>query len=52
MEYGQFGRAQVETLRAGRGESLFRIYNKVEESKMQFRRMCRQASKDSEPLDC
>jgi hypothetical protein len=36
LEYGQFGRAQVETLRAGTGESVFRIYNKIEEQKCNF----------------
>jgi hypothetical protein len=51
LEYGLFGRAQVETLRAGRGNSLFRIYNKIEELQMQFRRLCRKASKDADPLD-
>jgi hypothetical protein len=51
LEYGQFGKAQVETLRAGKGDSLFRIYNKTEELKMQFRRMCRKQNRDAEPLD-
>jgi hypothetical protein len=37
LEYGQFGRTQVETLRAGRGASLFRMYNKIEELRMQYR---------------
>jgi hypothetical protein len=51
LEYGQFGKTQVETLRAGKGENLFRIYNKTEESKMQYRRLCRKASRDAEPPD-
>jgi hypothetical protein len=51
LEYGQFGRTQIETLRAGKGDSLFRIYNKIEELQMQFRRLCRKANKDAEPPD-
>jgi hypothetical protein len=49
LEYGQFGRTQVETLRAGKGDSLFRIYDKIAELQMQYRRLCRKASKDAEP---
>jgi len=51
LVYGQFGKAQVETLRAGKGDSLFRIYNKIEELKVQFRRMCRKENKDADPID-
>ncbi len=44
-------RAGIETISAGRRPNILRIYDKVAESQMQFRRMCRQASKDSDTLE-
>lgn len=49
LRYEVIGKT-VETLSAGRRPNIFRIYNKVEESKMQFRKMCKKASVDSDPL--
>ncbi len=45
------GKVGVETISAGQRPNMLRIYNKVEERKMQFRKMQRKASKDADPLD-
>ena len=44
------GNAGVETISAGRRPNIIRIYDKVAESRMQFRRMQRKSSIDAEPL--
>ena len=51
IKYGLIGRGKVETITAGSRPNVFRIYNKVAESKMQFRKMQRKQSHDSDPLD-
>lgn len=51
LPYQTISKAGIETLSAGRRPNLVRIYDKVAESKMQFRRMSRKASKDADPLD-
>lgn len=49
LEYDKIGRTGVETLSAGKRPNIFRIYDKVAESKMQFRKMLRKANTDAEP---
>ena len=43
--------AGVKTLNAGQRPNMVRVYDKVAESRMQFRKLERKASKDAEPLD-
>jgi len=45
------GKAGMETISAGRRPNVLRIYDKVAESKMQFRKMVKRSSKDADPLD-
>ena len=45
------GKAGMETISAGRRPNILRIYDKVAESKMQFRRMMKRSSKDADPLE-
>lgn len=54
-EYGEIkfcviGKSKVETITAGNRPNVFRIYDKVAESKVQFRQLLKKQSKDSEPL--
>jgi hypothetical protein len=51
IKYGLIGRGEVETIMAGSRPNVFRIYNKVAESKVQFRRMQRKQNTDAEPLE-
>jgi hypothetical protein len=51
LKYESIGRGKVETIMAGRRPNVFRIYNKVAESQVQFRRMLRKQSRDAEPLE-
>ncbi len=44
-------KAGIETISAGRRPNVFRIYDKVAESKVQFRRMVKRCSNDADPLD-
>jgi hypothetical protein len=44
-------KAGIETISAGRRPNVFRIYDKVAESKMQFRRMVKRSSKDADLVD-
>jgi hypothetical protein len=45
------GNAGIETISAGRRPNIIRLYDKVAESEMQFRKMTRKSSKDADPLD-
>jgi hypothetical protein len=45
------GNMGIETISAGKRPNMVRIYDKVAESKMQFRKMERKASKDADPLN-
>lgn len=51
LKYEIIGKAGMETISAGRRPNVVRIYDKVAESKMQFRRMVRRTSKEADPLD-
>jgi hypothetical protein len=51
LKYGTIGRGEVETIWAGCRPNVFRIYNKVAESKVQFRRMQLRAGKNGEQPD-
>jgi hypothetical protein len=51
LQYEKLGSGKIETLIVGRRPNVFRIYDKVAECKMQFRKMTRRANPDSEPLD-
>jgi hypothetical protein len=51
LKYGVIGKGNVETITAGCRPNLFRVYDKVTESKLQFNRMLRKQSPDSEPLE-
>jgi hypothetical protein len=51
VKYEIIGKAGMETISAGRRPNIIRIYDKVAESKMQFRRMLRKSSEDADPLD-
>jgi len=51
MKLELIGKAGIETISAGRKPNVVRLYDKVAESKMQFRKMVRRCSKDAEPLD-
>lgn len=51
LEYEKLGSGKIETLIVGKRPNVFRIYDKVAESKMQFRKMLWKVSPDSEPLD-
>jgi hypothetical protein len=44
-------KASVETISAGVHPNMVRVYDKVEERKMQFRKMNKKCSKDADPLD-
>jgi hypothetical protein len=48
LKYALIGRGQVETITAGSRPNVIRIYNKIAEWKMQFRRMVRKAKRNSE----
>ncbi len=50
IKYNMIGHGEVETIMAGTRPNVFRIYNKVAESLVQFRRMQRRQNPDSEPL--
>ncbi len=45
------GNVGIETISAGKRPNMVRVYDKVAESMMQFRKMERKASKDADPLD-
>jgi hypothetical protein len=45
------GNVGVETISIGQRPNMVRVYDKVAECKMQFRKMERKASKDADPLD-
>lgn len=45
------GKAGIETISAGRRPNIVRVYDKVAESRMQFRRMMKRCSRDADPLD-
>jgi hypothetical protein len=47
IKYGLIGRGKVETITAGSRPNVFRIYDKVAESKVQFRKLLKQRSPDS-----
>ena len=51
LKYEIIGKAGMETISAGRRPNVVRLYDKVAESKMQFRRMVKRCSKDADPLD-
>jgi hypothetical protein len=51
LKYGKIGQGTVETIMAGKRPNVFRFYDKVAESKMQFKKMLRKQSPDSDPLD-
>lgn len=51
IKYGLLGRGKIETITAGSRPNLFRIYDKVSESRMQFHKLQRKQSRDSDPLD-
>jgi hypothetical protein len=51
LQYERLGSGRIETLIVGKRPNVFRFYDKVAESQMQFRKMRRKASPDSEPLD-
>lgn len=51
LKYEVIGKAAMETISAGRRPNIMRIYDKVAESKMQFRRMAKRASIDADPLE-
>jgi hypothetical protein len=51
VKYEMIGRGEVETIMAGNRPNVFRIYNKVAESQVQFRRMQRRQNMDAEPLE-
>lgn len=51
LKYESIGRGEVETIMAGSRPNVFRIYNKVAESEVQFRRMQRRQNADAEPLE-
>lgn len=48
LKYEKIGQAGIETLTAGKRPNLIRIYDKVAESRVQFRKLLRRCSKDSE----
>ncbi len=48
LKYERIGRGGIETLTAGKRPNLIRIYDKVAESKEQFRKILRKYSRDSE----
>jgi hypothetical protein len=51
LKYGKLGQGTVETIMAGKRPNVFRFYDKAAESKMQFKKLLRKQSPDSEPLD-
>lgn len=51
LKYERFGRGKVETIGAGKRPNHLRIYDKVAEYEVQFRRMERKVSADADPLD-
>jgi hypothetical protein len=51
LTYEIIGKAGMETISTGRRPNIIRIYDKVAESKMQFRRMAKKSSKDADPLE-
>jgi hypothetical protein len=51
MNYAKLGHGDVETIMAGKSPNVFRIYDKVTESKMQFKKLLRKTSPDAEPPD-
>jgi hypothetical protein len=51
LKYEIIGKAGMETISAGKRPNILRIYDKVAESKMQFRRMVKRASLDADALD-
>jgi hypothetical protein len=48
LQYEKLGSGKIETLIAGKRPNVFRIYDKVAESKMQFQKILRKTSADSE----
>jgi hypothetical protein len=44
------GKSGIETISAGQRPNMFRVYDKVEECRMQLRKMQRKASKDADSL--
>ncbi|MGZ6423675.1 MAG: hypothetical protein ACXWSR_22290, partial [Bdellovibrionota bacterium] len=50
LKYAKIGSRGVQTLTAGKRPNLFRIYDKPAECLMQFKRMTRRASSDSDDL--
>lgn len=51
VKYEMIGRGEVETIMAGSRPNVYRIYNKVAESRVQFRRMQKKRNLDAEPLE-
>lgn len=51
MKYGKMRHGRIETIMAGKSPNVFRIYDKVAESRMQFKRLVRKASPDAERPD-
>ena len=49
--YGQVSRGEIETIIAGSRPNVIRVYNKVAENQVQFRRMQRKVSPEADPLD-
>jgi hypothetical protein len=50
LKWQTISRAGIETIMAGRRPNVMRFYDKVAESKMQFRRMKRKSSEDADEL--
>lgn len=51
LKWQTISRAGIETIRAGRRPNVIRVYDKVTESKAQFRKIKRKLSKDADELD-
>jgi hypothetical protein len=50
LKHQSIGKSGIETISAGQRPNMFRIYDKVEECRMQLRKMQRKASKDADSL--
>jgi hypothetical protein len=50
LKHQSIGKSGLETISAGQRPNMFRVYDKVEECKMQLRKMQRRASKDADSL--
>ena len=49
--YGLISHGEIETIIAGTRPNVYRVYNKVAENQVQFRRMLRKASPDADALE-